>query len=176
MVWLCYHLELSEVLWNMVFSKALGFSGAFGSIAVFLIFAAWAGTFLSSSPTVIWRSWVEGRGLLITRSQWTWPIPPSPFLKQIWSRVPLHFFCYHFSLCRVHCLIHIIILRILHGWRVRIIFVLELWRITNERESVANEWVCDRLQLKRIKIVQALLFTHGRSHDYRNATVLVGRK
>ncbi|XP_028408788.1 V-type proton ATPase 116 kDa subunit a-like isoform X2 [Dendronephthya gigantea] len=37
------HAELSEVLWKMVFTFALGISSGFGSVAVFLIFAAWAG-------------------------------------------------------------------------------------------------------------------------------------
>ena len=34
------------------------------------------------------------------------------------------------------------IYRLLHGWWVRTIFMHELWRIANERVSVANKWVC----------------------------------
>ena len=38
-----YIAELSEVLWNMVFSLALRVSGAAGVFAVFALFTAWAG-------------------------------------------------------------------------------------------------------------------------------------
>ena len=36
-------VELSEVLWNMVFSRALSFSGGIGIVTVFAIFTVWAG-------------------------------------------------------------------------------------------------------------------------------------
>ncbi len=47
--------ELSEVLWNMVFQLGIGvavFSGPFfGAIAVFFLFAVWAGTCMYSAMT-----------------------------------------------------------------------------------------------------------------------------
>lgn len=39
---LYFFAELSEVLWNIVFQKALVLEGYVGAIAIYLIFAAWA--------------------------------------------------------------------------------------------------------------------------------------
>lgn len=39
------NLELSEVLWEMVFENALKMSGIVGIFAVFLVFAFWAGMY-----------------------------------------------------------------------------------------------------------------------------------
>ena len=38
------YLELSEVLWEMVFKNALKITGVLGIAAVFVIFTVWAGT------------------------------------------------------------------------------------------------------------------------------------
>ena len=40
-------IELSEVLWNMVFKMAFKMSGVIGFVAVFALFASWAGMLFS---------------------------------------------------------------------------------------------------------------------------------
>ena len=46
-------VELSEVLWNMEFHRALAMEGSLGVVATFAMFAAWAGEFLCFLKKVV---------------------------------------------------------------------------------------------------------------------------